>query len=350
MASDTPPRRLPNLIAAVAGATRGAGRGIARALGAEGATVLCTGRSVRGRPSDLGRPETVDETAELVTKAGGRGIAMRVDHTSEADVAAWAARIEADFGRLDLLVNDVWGGDDLTEWGRPFWELDLAKGRTILERAVWSHILTSRHALPLLRRSRRGLVVEVTDGATSGYRMTFFYDLAKAAAMRMAYGLAVELAFAEPEEGAAPVTAVAITPGFLRSEAMLERFGVTEANWRDAIARDPHFAESETPSFVGRAVAALAADPNVREKNGAALSSFGLAREYGFVDEDGRRPDWGAYFARACRALVDRGEATEDERALLRARYFQVHRERGHEDEAAMLRPVVFGARGSGAL
>ena len=281
---------LEGRIALVAGATRGAGRGIAAMLGEAGATVWCTGRSVRGGlASGARRPETIEETAELVTARGGRGIAVRTDHTEEAEVAALCERIRAESGRLGVLVNDVWGGDALIEWGKPFWETRAENARVLLERAVFSHVLTSRHGLPLLLASDRGLLVEITDGDSFGYRGNVLYDLVKMGNIRLAFALSRELRKTQ-------VTALAVTPGFLRSEAMLDLFGVTEANWRDATARVPDYVASETPYFVGRAVAALAADPNVRAKAGRVHSSWALAREYGFADIDGARPDWGAYF------------------------------------------------------
>ena len=284
-------RRLDGVVAVVAGATRGAGRGIATSLGEAGATVYCTGRSVRGAGATPGRPETIDETAELVTARGGRGIPVRVDHTAPDEVAELARRVEADEGRIDLLVNDVWGGDALIEWGKPFWEQSLDDGRAVFESGLWSHVVTSRAFAPLFVRRRRGLVIEIGDGHTLGYRGSFFYDLVKASVLRVAYAMAEEL---RPHG----VTVVSLTPGFLRSEAMLEHFGVTEGTWRDAVAKDPHFAESETPSFVGRAVVALASDPRVGDKTGRALASGLLAAEYGFDDVDGRRPNWPAYFER----------------------------------------------------
>ena len=284
-------RALAGQVAVVAGATRGAGRGIARLLGAAGATVYCTGRSVRGGAATAGRSETIEETAELVDAEGGKGIPVRVDHTVEAQVRALFERVGAEQGgRLDIVVNDVWGGDELTEWGVPFWELDIPKGLLLLERAVHTHLITSRYAAPLLVARGRGLIVEVTDGDTPSYRGNLFYDLAKASAVRLAYGMAEEL---RPRG----VTALAVTPGFLRSEAMLDHFGVTEANWQAGAARDPHFIASETPFYVGRAVAALAADPEVARKAGGVYSSWGLAEEYGFTDIDGRQPHWGRHFA-----------------------------------------------------
>jgi NAD(P)-dependent dehydrogenase (short-subunit alcohol dehydrogenase family) len=225
----------------------------------------------------------------MVTSYGGAGVAVQVDHTVEAQVKALFEQIKAEQSGLDLLVNDVWGGDELTEWGTPFWELALDKGFLMQQRAVHSHIITSRYGVPLLL-GRGGLVIEITDGVESTYRGNLFYDLAKAAVIRLAYAMAEEL---RPHN----VTALALTPGFLRSEAMLEHFGVSEANWRDGAAKDQHFIASETPYFVGRAVAALASDPNVAKKSGGVFSSWDLSDEYGFSDIDGNRPHWGRYFA-----------------------------------------------------
>ncbi len=281
---------LQGKIAVVAGATRGAGRGIACMLGAAGALVYCTGRSVRGHPATFNRPETIEETAALVTAHGGQGIPVQVDHTVAAQVQALFARVQQEQGRLDILVNDIWGGDELTEWGTPFWALDIPKGLLMLERAIHTHIITSRYGAPLMVAQHSGLLVEITDGESATYRGNLFYDLAKASAIRLAYGMATEL---RPYN----VAALAVTPGFLRSEAMLDHFGVTEANWQEGAQRDPHFIASETPYFVGRAVAALAADPNVMAKAGGACSSWGLADEYGFCDVDGRTPHWGRYYA-----------------------------------------------------
>ncbi len=295
---------LEGKVAVVAGATRGAGRGIACMLGEAGAVVYCSGRSSRshsGGPSRTAgkggdsafqlasRPETIEETAERVTSFGGLGIPVVADHTSEEAVKSLFERVRVEYGRLDVLVNDVWGGDELAEWGKPFWEQDLHKGWQMQERAVYSHAVTSHYAAPLLIEGRQGLIVEVTDGDTHDYRGNFFYDLAKASVIRMAFAMAQEL---RPHN----VTALAITPGFLRSEAMLDYFEVSEANWRDGAKKDPHFIASESPYFVGRAVAALAADPLVAEKSGKALSSWTLGREYGFTDLDGSRPDWGLYY------------------------------------------------------
>ena len=226
----------------------------------------------------------------MVSARGGVGIPVQVDHTAPDQVAALVARIRAEQGRVDVLVNDVWGGDELTEWGKPFWEHSLKNGLLMQRRAVHSHIITSHAVAPLLVERRQGLIVEITDGADLTYRGTLFYDLAKVSVIRLAYAMAEEL---RPFG----VTAVALTPGFLRSEAVLDHFGVAEANWRDAIARDPHFAFSETPFYIGRAVAALASDPKVSEKAGRALSTWALADEYGFTDADGTQPNWGKHWA-----------------------------------------------------
>ena len=323
---------LRDQVAVVAGATRGAGRGIARMLGAAGATVYCTGRSVRGRPATPGRTETIEETAERVTSEGGRGIPVQVDHTVEAEVERLFARVRSDSGRLDVLVNDIWGGDALTEWGKPFWELSIKQGQTLLERAVQTHVITSRHGAPLMIEQNSGLIVEVTDGDTTGYRGNLFYDLAKNGVIRLAYGMAADLA----SHG---VTALAITPGFLRSEAVLDHFGVTEANWRDAIGKDPYFAESETPCFVGRAVTALAADPDVREKNGGLFSSWGLAREYGFRDLDGRQPHWGAFFSGQVDRILKQETPPDDmDRFVVQTRLWQTERDPGAAEETERLR------------
>ncbi|HVB11176.1 MAG TPA: SDR family oxidoreductase [Bacillota bacterium] len=285
------------MIALVAGATRGAGRAIAVSLGELGATVYCTGRSVRGRPATQGRPETIAETAEMVTACGGRGIALRVDHTVEAEVAALFAGLPP----LDVLVNDVWGGDELSQWFKPFWTMDLTPGLQMQQRAVHSHIITSRYGVPPMVARRSGLVIEITDGVGYGYRGELFYSLAKISTIHLAVAMAGDLA-------GTGVTALALTPGFLRSEAMLEDFGVTEANWRDAIAQHPDFAASETPYFIGRTVAALAADPQVGRHAGKSLSTWDLAQEYGTVDTDGRQPNWGRFFTvwRAALAEVRR--------------------------------------------
>ena len=279
------------MIALVAGATRGAGRGIAVSLGEAGATVYCTGRSTRERRSEVDRPETIEETAALVTEAGGEGIAVPTDHLDPAAVKALVDRIDADHGRLDVLVNDIWGGEHLYTWETPLWEQDLDDNLHLLRVAVDTHVITSHAALPLLIRHPGGLVVEVTDGTAeynaANYRVSLAYDLAKTAAIRLAFSQAKEL---EPH-GA---TAIAITPGWLRSEAMLEIMGVTEENWREG--RNPHFAAiSESPRYVGRAIAAIAADPDKHRHTGGSFSSGGLAQEYGFTDLDGSQPDCWRY-------------------------------------------------------
>ncbi len=282
-------KRLTDAIAVVAGATRGAGRAIAMALGEQGATVYCTGRSTRGNPSPMKRPETIEETAELVTAAGGRGFAVRVDHIEERQVAALFDRVKKEARRLDVLVNDVWGGENMVEWGKSFWETDLDQGFALMRQTVFSHLITAKHGAPLMIERRRGLIVEVTDGDTLTYRGSVFYDLVKTTVIRLAYIFSEELRRHR-------VAAVAVTPGFLRSEEMLDHFGVTEANWREAGKKDKHFLGSETPLLVGRGIAALAADPKVFRRTGAVLSSWRLMHEYGVEDADGRRPDWGAFF------------------------------------------------------
>ncbi|MEU9252042.1 SDR family oxidoreductase [Streptomyces sp. NPDC048270] len=285
-------RTLEGKVALVAGATRGAGRGTAVQLGAQGATVYVSGRSSRRGRSEYDRPETIEETAELVTAAGGRGVAVVADHLERAEVEALVGRIDREQGRLDVLVNDIWGGEHLFEWDSTVWEHDLDKGLRLLRLAVETHAVTSHFAMPLLLRRPGGLVVEMTDGTAeynaAHYRVSFFYDIAKSAVLRMAFALGHEL-------GPRGATAVALTPGWLRSEMMLDNFGVAEENWRDALDKVPHFAISETPSYVGRAVAALAADPERARWNGQSLSSGQLAGVYGFTDLDGSRPDCWRY-------------------------------------------------------
>jgi NAD(P)-dependent dehydrogenase (short-subunit alcohol dehydrogenase family) len=293
------PEALRGRVAVVAGATRGAGRGIAVALGEAGATVVCTGRSSAGKRSEYDRPETVEETAALVTGAGGTGIAVVVDHLDPAQVAGLAEQVRTDHGHVDVLVNDIWGGEQIKGgpplWNTPIWELDLDANLRLVRLAIETHLITSHHLLPLMIERPGGLVVEVTDGTLdynlTHYRISVFYDLAKVAVNRLAFSQGHELELF----GA---TAVAVTPGFLRSEMMLDAFGVTEATWRDALDpnRDgpvapPDFAHSESPRYVGRAVAALAADPDRARWNQQSLDSGRLAREYGFTDVDGSRPD-----------------------------------------------------------
>jgi NAD(P)-dependent dehydrogenase (short-subunit alcohol dehydrogenase family) len=313
------PGRLNGQVALVAGATRGAGRGIARSLGAEGAIVYCTGRSTREAGATPGRPETIEDTAEMVSADGGTGIAVRVDHTQEDEVAALVQRIEADQGRLDILVNDVWGGDEMIAWGAGFWTLEMAAVRTLTERAIYSHILTARYATPLMLKGESGLIVEVTDGNLAGYRGQLLYDLVKSSVNRLAYAMAWDLARTQ-------VTAVAVSPGFLRSEAMLDNFGVTEANWRDAIAKNAEFAESETPFFVGRAIAALACDPKVGRWAGAALYAADLAAEYGFTDVDGRVPAfWPGFDAQIAAKTDADGKIRPEGRQMAMHRYIHLH-------------------------
>jgi NAD(P)-dependent dehydrogenase (short-subunit alcohol dehydrogenase family) len=279
---------LQGKVALVAGATRAAGRGIAVELAAAGATVYCTGRSTRTQASELKRPESIEETAELVQQAGGQGIAVQVDHLDPAQVQALVARIEGEQGRLDILVNDVWGADFLIEWNVPLWKHSLENGLRMLRLAIDTHIITSHFALPLLIKNTGGLVVEMTDGTAeyndTNYRLSLFYDLAKTSVIRIAWAQAKEL---RPHR----CTAVALTPGWLRSEQMLDNYGVSEANWRDAIAKQPHFVITETPRYVGRAVAHLAADRDVERWSGQSLSSGQLARVYDFTDLDGSQPD-----------------------------------------------------------
>jgi NAD(P)-dependent dehydrogenase (short-subunit alcohol dehydrogenase family) len=278
---------LEGKVALVAGGTRAAGRGIAVALGEAGATVYVTGRTTRRQQSEMKRPETIEETAERVEAAGGRGIAVQVDHLVPEQVRSLVERIDREQGALHVLVNDIWGATAM-EWNKTVWESTLDVGLRMLRLGVETHAVTSHFALPLLIRKPGGLVVEVTDGTAEynagRYRVSFFYDLAKASVLRMAFALAHEL---EPH-GA---TAVSLTPGWLRSEAMLDAYQVTEENWRDATKAQPHFAITESPAYVGRAVAALAADPKVARWNGQSLSSGQLAKEYGFTDADGSRPD-----------------------------------------------------------
>ncbi|MFE1260666.1 SDR family oxidoreductase [Streptomyces albogriseolus] len=289
---DTPAPDLRGKIALVAGATRGAGRAIAVQLGAAGATVYVTGRTTRERRSEYNRSETIEETAELVTEAGGTGIAVPTDHLVPEQVRALAERVDTEQGRLDVLVNDVWGGERLFEFDKKVWEHDLDAGLRLMRLGVDTHAISSHFLLPLLVRRPGGLVVEMTDGTAayngSHYRNSYFYDLVKNSVLRMGFVLAHEL---EPYGG----TAVTLTPGWMRSEMMLETLGVTEENWRDALTEVPHFCISESPSYVGRAVAALAGDAHVGRWNGQSVSSGQLAQEYGFTDLDGSRPDCWRY-------------------------------------------------------
>ncbi|MEC3975117.1 SDR family oxidoreductase [Amycolatopsis sp. H20-H5] len=280
---------LSGKVALVAGGTRGASRAIATELGRAGATVYVTGRTTRTQRSEVDRPESIEDTADLVNASGGKGIAIQVDHLEPGQVAALAQRVDAEQGRLDILINGLWGGDNHLEWGKPVWEHSLDGGLRMLRLGVDSHLITSHHLLPLMIRRPGGLVVEMTDG-TAEYNAKYregtslpFY-VAKASAHLLAIGEAAEL---KPHG----CTAVAFTPGWLRSEAMLDIYGVTEENWRDALVKQPHFCISETPTFSGRAVAAFAADPDRARRTGQTLSSFQLANTYGIDDLDGSRPD-----------------------------------------------------------
>lgn len=290
---------LEGKIALVAGGTRGAGRGIAMELGAAGATVYITGRTTRKSVSEYNRPETIEETAELVNELGGIGIPVQVDHLIAEQVQDLVERIEKEQGRLDILVNDIWGGENIIEWSTPVWEHSLEKGLRMLRLAVDTHLITSHYALPLLIKNKGGLVIEMTDGTKeyneNNYRVSMFYDLAKTSVIRMAKALSHELS---PYQ----CTAVSLTPGWMRSEIMLEVFGVTEENWRDGIEKDPNFSISETPRFVGRAVTALAMDDNRHELNGQSISSGDLAKKYDFVDIDGSQPDCFRYLVEVVEA------------------------------------------------
>ena len=290
-------KSLEGRVAVVAGATRGAGRGIACMLGEAGAIVYCTGRNSREQPNTegpfAGRPETIEETAEMVTARGGLGIAARTDHLDEAQVEALFKRVEQEQGRLDVLVNDISEGE-MHEW-KPFWKQSLDKGLRALRHGVHTHIITTRHAAPLMVKRKSGLVVEIGDGDALYYRGNLFYDLVKINTSRLAYAWAEEL---RPHK----VAALAVTPGFMRTEVVLEHFGATEENWREVAAKSSKargmgFAGSESPFFVGRAVAALASDPKVLEKSGGLYGSWTLAEEYGFDDINGERPHWWRYFS-----------------------------------------------------
>jgi NAD(P)-dependent dehydrogenase (short-subunit alcohol dehydrogenase family) len=303
------PNALRGRIAVVAGATRGAGRGIAAALGEAGATVLCSGRSSRTRSlkSDYDRPETIEETAEIVTSLGGHGVPFIVDHLDATQVMRFADQIRDEYGHLDILVNDIWGAELLKggppDWNKPVWQVDLQKGLRILRLAIDTHLITSHYLLPILISRPGVLLVEVTDGTAdhnaSHYRISVFYDLAKVAINRLAFSHGHELA---PHQA----TAVAVTPGWLRSEIMLDAYKVTEDNWRTATA-PPGFAVSESPRYVGRAVVALAADPRRQRWNQRSVTSGQLAAEYGFTDIDGSRPDVWRYTE-----AVERGDRDID--------------------------------------
>lgn len=321
---------LAGQVALVAGATRGGGRGIARALGEAGAVVYCTGRSAAGHPKGMDRPETIDQTVAMIEEAGGRAVAVRVDHTREEEVASLAARIRNDMGRLDVLVNSIWGGDPLIDWGRRFWEIDLARVHAYIDQTLISHVITNRHLAPLIVESNRGLIVEVIDGHFAGYRGHILYDLVKSSLARLSYGMAMELA----QTG---VTALCLSPGFLRSEAVLDHFGVREDNWRAAVEKDPFFAESESPHLVGRAVVALAADPDVRRKAGLVYFAADLAREYGFTDTDGRVPDFVRLFDAKVSEIASTPPIDDEGRYLVWARYCQIHQDPGRRELAIRL-------------
>ncbi|MCA0970669.1 SDR family NAD(P)-dependent oxidoreductase [Halobacillus litoralis] len=281
---------LKNKIALVAGATRGAGRAMAIKLGEAGATVYVTGRTTRREQSPMSRKETIEDSAELVTKAGGTGIAVQVDHTDEAQVKELIQKIKDEQnGQLDILINDIWGGDPLTEWGKDIADHDLHKGLQMQDQAVRAHIITAHYAVPIMKKNKSGLIIEITDGTDYNYRQNFYYSLAKVSNIHMAKAMAEDLKDYS-------ITAVALTPGFLRSEAMLEYFGVTEENWKEGVNVDPHFIASETPFYIGEAVKHLAMDEDVHRFNGRTLSTWELSEVYDFKDADGTQPHWGNYF------------------------------------------------------
>ena len=294
VAEETAARPLRGKVALVTGATRGAGRAIAVELARAGAAVYATGRSSRALgPSEIGRPETIEETGELMAAAGRDGMALRVDHLDQDQVRDLAGRIDAEHGRLDILVNDIFGGDRYAQFGTTVWEHDLPGGLRMLRMGIDTHLITAHEMLPLLIRNPGGLVVEMTDGTAeynANYRhdVGIYYDLVKAAVQRLTMAFDHEL---RPYRA----TVLAVTPGWLRSEMMLDHFGVTEATWRDATTREPHFCISESPTYVARAVTALAADPDVARWSGQSLSSGQLAPVYGFTDTDGTRPDCWRY-------------------------------------------------------
>ena len=333
--------RLEGQVAVVAGATRGAGRGIARALGEAGAFVVCTGRSTAASPSGMDRPERLEETVALIEQAGGRAVALRVDHTQAEEVADLAARVRRDHGRLDVLVNSVWGADPWVDWGKRFWEIDTSRLREYVDQTILSHVLTNRHCAPLMVEADRGLIVEVIDGHFAGYRGHVLYDHTKAGLARLAYGMAAELA-------RTGITALALSPGFLRSEAVLGHFGVTEETWRDAVAKDPYFEASETPQLSGRAVVALAADPQVKRRAGQVHFASDLARDYGFTDVDGRVPDFPRLLDGNLAAQVANPAPLDDyTRFLAWTRYWQVHQDPSRHELATAL-AAKLGLQGLG--
>jgi NAD(P)-dependent dehydrogenase (short-subunit alcohol dehydrogenase family) len=334
---------LTSRVALVAGATRGAGRGIAFELAAAGAKVYCTGRSTRAKGATAGRPETIEETAELITTAGGKAVAVRVDHTQEAEVEALAARLRRDEGRLDILINDIWGGDELIDFQAKFWMLDIARVRLLLDQAIVSHLITARHMAPLMIEGGKGLIVEVTDGELPGYRGQLIYDFIKAGVNRLAYAMAFDLI-------GTGVTALAVSPGFLRSEAMLDLFKTDAENWRDGAKLNPSFVWSESPRYIGRAVAALAADPNVGSKAGSAHGGAKLASEYGFDDVDGSRPDFWFHVERWLDGEIAKpGPLSPGARAMALARYGHIHNSPRRAEQAALYaKRLGFEALGSG--
>jgi len=332
---------LTGQVALVAGATRAAGRGIAIELAAAGAKVYCTGRSTRGAIATPGRTETIDETAEMIAAAGGSAVAVRVDHTVPAEVEALAARARANDGRLDVLVNDIWGGDDAIAWEHKFWQLDIATVRAVLEQAMMSHLITSRYLAPMMVEAKRGLIVEVTDGEMPGYRGQLLYDLVKSSVNRLAYGMAWDLV-------GTGVTALAVSPGFLRSEAMLDRFGVTEANWREGAKKDPAFIHSETPRYTGRAIAALAADPDVGAKAGMALFTDDLAQAYGFTDVDGSQPHFWQKLERWIDSELTKPEISDGARFIAQTRYGHIHLLPSRAEQARRYRDAL-GLKALGA-
>ncbi|MEM7080449.1 MAG: SDR family NAD(P)-dependent oxidoreductase [Pseudomonadota bacterium] len=333
---------LAGQVALVSGATRGGGRGCAIALAAAGALVYCTGRSAAGHSGGMDRPETIDETVDLIRAAGGDARALRVDHTIESEVVELARRIGDEAGRLDVLVNSIWGADDMVGWGKPFWEADLSNLGQYMDQTLHSHMLTNRHLVPLMIDADRGLIVEMIDGHLAGYRGNILYDFVKAGLARLAYGMAMELT-------RTGVTALSLAPGFLRSEAVLEHFGVDEANWRDAIVKDEYFAQSESPLLVGRAVVALACDPDVQRRAGMSHFAADLARDYGFTDEDGGVPDFHGLFDANVRTMAQQDHLDPLSEYYLWARYCQIHQDPSRRALAAeLLRALDMEHLGSG--
>ena len=321
---------LKSRVALVAGATRGAGRGIAYELAAAGAKVYCTGRSTRAKGATAGRPETIEETAELITNAGGQAVAVRVDHTKEVEVEELTARLRRDEGRLDILVNDIWRGDEFIDFHAKFWTLDIATVRLLLDQAIVSHLITARHMAPLMIERGQGLIVEITDGELPGYRGQLIYDFIKAGVNRLAYAMAFDLI-------GTGVTALAVSPGFLRSEAMLDLFKTDAENWRDGAKLNPSFIWSESPRYIGRAVVALASDREVGAKAGAVLWGAALARDYGFSDVDGSRPDFWLHVERwLAEELAKPGPLSPGAQQMALARYGHIHKSPKRAEQAAL--------------